>query len=219
VSPRTDPFKKEIRCIFTMDPIQFKARYDQINLIQGVDSNFIYNYFIDGDLEMTNRAVDDIAKEAAYQFDKMIIDEILQNINLKKYGHHTTFSLTPDPTYGFEKEQWIQNLIVTIAAMRAQIYNDTQMDAANLIIMHEDILRDLNNWTIGSKTFDVVGTKSIPKYNVLCSLQTRDFVRSCLGVFIYVPFIPVNFDKLKLICRYDLQVHNTNGLGLIQLTK
>lgn len=197
------------------------------------------------DLDIQSEIVSIIGQQVALDIDKQIINTLLaavQNPLLVPITHIDTFSKTPPVTFTWGPKAWYENILPKLNALSAQVYNDTNIDAANTILcnpLDASVFESLSefrytgssveNGQFGYRTASISG-----KWNVLVSsivpvgkvLLIYKPVEEMKTVFIHCPYIPAvltpyplgPIPSLTVLSRNANSLIRPHGLALLNIT-
>jgi len=195
------------------------------------------------DLSMQAEIVNILGQQIALDIDREIINAlIVGSTRLNSPTHTANFNRTPAGTYYWGAKYWHENIIPVLNQLSAQVYNDTNMDAANTILANPldvAILEDL-------QTFNYTGTSSVDgdlgyrsatvaggKWKVLTSgVVTQGTmvviykpVEELKCVYLYCPYVPAvlhpyplgHTPSLTILSRYATSLVRSNGIALLTI--
>lgn len=197
------------------------------------------------DLDIQTEIVSIIGQQVALDIDKQIINTLLaavQNPLLVPATHIDSFSKTPPATFTWGQKAWFENILPKLNSLSAQVYNDTNIDAANTILcnpLDASIFESLSEFRYnGSSVIDgQLGYRSATisgKWNVLVSsivpigkvLLVYKPVEEMKTVFIHCPYIPAvltpyplgPIPSLTVLSRNANSLIRPQGLALLNIT-
>lgn len=196
------------------------------------------------DLSMQAEIVNILGQQIALDIDREIINAlVVGSTRLNSATHTANFTRNPPGTYYWGAKYWHENIIPVLNQLSAQIYTDTNIDAANTILANPldvAILEDL-------QTFNYTGTSSVDgdlgyrsatvaggKWKVLTSgVVTQGTmvviykpVEELKCVYLYCPYVPAVLHpyplgytpSLTILSRYATSLVRSNGIALLTIS-
>lgn len=193
------------------------------------------------DVSMQAEIVNVLGQQIALDIDREIINALfIANQRLNPANHTGTFLRNPGPTYTWGVKYWHENIIPELNTLSGQIYNDTNIEAANTIAVNPldaAILEDLQtfNYTGTSNLDGDLGYRSATvaggKWRVLTSavvtqgqmLLIYKPVEELKSIYFYSPYVPAvlhpyplaQTPSLTILSRYATAL--VRSLGIAQL--
>lgn len=191
------------------------------------------------DLSMQAEIVNVLGQQIALDIDREIVNALITaNARLNTSDHIGTFNRTAPGTYTWGDKYWHENIIPVLNKLSAQVYTDTNMEAANVIAANPldvAILEDLQgfNYTGTSSVDGDMGYRSATvaggKWKVLTSsvipqgtmLLVYKPVEELKSVYMYAPYVPAVLHpyplgatpSLTILSRYATALIRSNGIA------
>jgi ethanolamine utilization microcompartment shell protein EutS len=187
------------------------------------------------DLDIQSEIVSIIGQQVALDLDRQIINTLLasvQNPILVPSTHVDTFSKTPPPSYTWGPKMWYENILPKLNKLSAQVYHDTNIDAANTILcnpLDASILESLEefhytgssveNGELGYRTASISGkwtvlvSSVVPKGKMQLIYKPVEEMKT---VFIHCPYVPAVLSPYPLGPVPSLTVLSRNANSLIR---
>jgi hypothetical protein len=196
------------------------------------------------DLSMQSEIVNVLGQQIALDIDREIVNALITaNARLNTTAHTGTFARTAPVGYTWGDKYWHENLIPVLNRLSAQVYTDTNMEAANVIAANPldvALLEDLQgfNYTGTSSVDGDMGYRSATvaggKWKVLTSavipqgtmLMVYKPVEELKSVYIYAPYVPAVLHpyplgatpSLTILSRYATTLIRSNGIAACTIT-
>ena len=196
------------------------------------------------DLSMQSEIVNVLGQQIALDIDREIVNALITANNRLNAGSHLgTFNRQAPAGYTWGDKYWHENLIPVLNRLSAQVYTDTNMEAANVIAANPldvAILEDLQgfNYTGTSSVDGDMGYRSATvaggKWKVLTSavipqgtmLMVYKPVEELKSVYIYAPYVPAVLHpyplgatpSLTILSRYATTLIRSNGIAVCNIT-
>lgn len=196
------------------------------------------------DLSMQAEIVNVLGQQIALDIDREIVNALITaNARLNTSDHVGTFARTAPAGYTWGDKYWHENIIPVLNKLSAQVYTDTNMEAANVIAANPldvAILEDLQgfNYTGTSSVDGDMGYRSATvaggKWKVLTSavipqgtmLMVYKPVEELKSVYIYAPYVPAVLHpyplgatpSLTILSRYATALIRSNGICACTIT-
>lgn len=196
------------------------------------------------DLSMQSEIVNVLGQQIALDIDREIVNALITaNARLNTTAHTGTFARTAPVGYTWGDKYWHENLIPVLNKLSAQVYTDTNMEAANVIAANPldvAIIEDLQgfNYTGTSSVDGDMGYRSATvsggKWKVLTSavipqgtmLLVYKPVEELKSVYIYAPYVPAVLHpyplgatpSLTILSRYATTLIRSNGIAACTIT-
>lgn len=195
------------------------------------------------DVSMQAEVVNLLAQQIALDIDREIVNALITaNTRLNPASHAKTFTRTPPGGYTWGTKYWHENITVTLNELSAQVYTDTNIDAANTILANPldvAILEDLNtfaytgtstvNGEVGYRTATVAGGKwkiltssVVPQGTMLLVYKPDDEIKS---IYFYSPYVPAVLHPyplgytpaLTILSRYATAMVRNLGIAVLTI--
>lgn len=195
------------------------------------------------DISTQAEIVNLLGQQVATDIDREIISSLITaNSTLNASTHQGSFTRTPPTAYTWGTKYWHENIIPVLNTLSAQVYTDTNIDAANTILcnpLDAAILEDLNgfaytgsssvNGDVGYRSATVSGgkwkvlTSSIVTQGTMVVLYTpTDELRS---IYFYAPYVPAILHpyplgytpSLTILSRYATALVRSNGIASLTI--
>jgi len=196
------------------------------------------------DLSMQAEIVNVLGQQIALDIDREIVNALITaNARLNTGDHTGTFNRQAPSGYTWGDKYWHENIIPVLNKLSAQVYTDTNMEAANVIAANPldvAILEDLQgfNYTGTSSVDGDMGYRSATvaggKWKVLTSavipqgtmLMVYKPVEELKSVYIYAPYVPAVLHpyplgatpSLTILSRYATALIRSNGICACSIT-
>jgi hypothetical protein len=196
------------------------------------------------DVSMQAEIVNVLGQQIALDIDREIINALITaNTRLNAACHQGTFSCTPPASYTWGVKYWHENIIPELNRLSGQIYQDTNIEAANTIAVNPldaAILEDLQtfNYTGTSNLDGDLGYRSATvaggKWRVLTSavvtqgtmLLIYKPVEELKAIYFYSPYVPAvlhpyplaQTPSLTILSRYATALVRNNGIATLNIT-
>ena len=195
------------------------------------------------DVSMQAEIVNVLGQQIALDIDREIINALITaNTRLNAANHQGTFNRTPPGTYTWGVKYWHENIIPELNTLSGQIYQDTNIEAANTIAVNPldaAILEDLQtfNYTGTSNLDGDLGYRSATvaggKWRVLTSavvtqgtmLLIYKPVEELKAIYFYSPYVPAvlhpyplgHTPSLTILSRYATALVRSNGIATLTI--
>jgi len=196
------------------------------------------------DLSMQAEIVNVLGQQIALDIDREIVNALITaNARLNSSDHTGTFGRQAPVGYTWGDKYWHENIIPVLNRLSAQVYTDTNMEAANVIAANPldvAIIEDLQgfNYTGTSSVDGNMGYRSATvsggKWKVLTSavipqgtmLLVYKPVEELKSVYIYAPYVPAVLHpyplgatpSLTILSRYATALIRSNGIAACTIT-
>ncbi len=196
------------------------------------------------DLSMQAEIVNVLGQQIALDIDREIVNALITaNSRLNSADHTGIFNRQAPSGYTWGDKYWHENIIPVLNKLSAQVYTDTNMEAANVIAANPldvAILEDLQgfNYTGTSSVDGDMGYRSATvaggKWKVLTSavipqgtmLMVYKPVEELKSVYIYAPYVPAVLHpyplgatpSLTILSRYATALIRSNGVAACTIT-
>ncbi len=196
------------------------------------------------DLSMQAEIVNILGQQIALDIDRELINALItgnQKLN-DSSTHQKTFNRTPPAGYTWGTKYWHENILVPLNELSAQVYSDTNIEAANTILcnpLDAAILEDLQgfNYTGTSSVDGDLGYRSAVvsggKWRVLTSsvvtqgkmIVVYKPVEELKAVYIYAPYVPAVLHpyplgytpSLTILSRYAKALIRSAGIATLNI--
>ena len=191
------------------------------------------------DVSMQAEIVNLLGQQIALDIDREIVQAlVVANSRLNGTSHQGSFLRTPPDTYTWGTKYWHENIIPVLNKLSAQVYTDTNIDAANTILANPldvAILEDLNgfaytgtstnNGDVGYRTATVAGGKwkiltsaVVTQGNMTLIYNPSDEIRA---IYFYAPYVPSILHpyplgytpSLTILSRYATALVRSGGIA------
>ena len=195
------------------------------------------------DVSMQAEIVNVLGQQIALDIDREIINALITaNTRLNAANHQGTFNRTPPAAYTWGVKYWHENIIPELNTLSGQIYQDTNIEAANTIAVNPldaAILEDLQtfNYTGTSNLDGDLGYRSATvaggKWRVLTSavvtqgtmLLIYKPVEELKAIYFYSPYVPAvlhpyplgHTPSLTILSRYATALVRSNGIATLTI--
>ena len=196
------------------------------------------------DLSMQAEIVNILGQQIALDIDREIVNALITaNTRLNAANHVDTFTRAAPGGYTWGDKYWHENIIPVLNRLSAQVYTDTNMEAANVIAANPldvAILEDLQgfNYTGTSSVDGDMGYRSATvaggKWRVLTSavvpqgtmLMVYKPIEDLKSVYLYAPYVPAVLHpyplgatpSLTILSRYATALVRSNGIAVCNIT-
>jgi len=195
------------------------------------------------DVSMQAEIVNLLGQQIALDIDREIIQALITaNTRLNSTSHTGSFNRTPPATYTWGAKYWHENITPVLNQLSAQVYTDTNIDAANTILANPldvAILEDLNGFAytgtssgdgdLGYRTATVAGGK----WRVLTSAVVTQGTMVLIykpsdelkAIYFYSPYVPAVLHPfplgytpaLTILSRYASALVRSNGIATLTI--
>lgn len=230
------------RVEFSMDKVRLYAIDRQIstswtiNMEQDMRALF--------DINIQAELVTIIGQQLATDIDREIINSLIQAcIRLTSAKHKDDFDLEPPAGWAWGRKYWHENVIPKMDRLSAQVYTDTNIGEANVILanpLDAIVLESLNGFAytgtasdggdVGYRTATVVGgkwkvfTSPIVPQGKMVLIHKPD--TEMKAIYIYAPYVPAVLHpyplgatpSLTILSRYATALIRANGIALLNIT-
>lgn len=196
------------------------------------------------DVSMQAEIVNILGQQIALDIDRELINALITaNVRLNAVSHQDTFSRTPPVGYTWGTKYWHENIIPVLNTLSAQVYTDTNIEAANTVAcnpLDAAILEDLQtfNYTgtssvdgdLGYRSATVAGGKwkiltsaIVPQGTMVMIYKPAEELKS---VYFYAPYVPavlhpypLSFTPtLTILSRYATALVRSAGIASLSIT-
>lgn len=197
------------------------------------------------DVSMQAEIVNILGQQIALDIDREIVNALINaNSTLNGASHKATFDRTPPAGYTWGVKYWHENILPELNKLSAQVYTDTNIDAANTILANPldvSILEDLQgfNYTGTSSLNGDLGYRSATvaggKWKVLTSAVVPQGtmvlvykpVEELKCVYLYCPYVPAVLHpypigakpSLTILSRYASNTVRPAGIAALTITE
>jgi len=230
------------RVTFNIDKLRLVAKDRQISTEWTVqfeqDIKALFNVNTQAEL------VSVIGQQIVLDIDREIVNSLIYAAeNLAGASHVDTFSKTPPVTYTWGPKQWLENIIPPLNNLSAQVYNDTNISAANVIACNpidaavfeslqefrytgtssEDGDLGYESATVANGKWKILVSNVVPQGKSLMIYKPNEEIRS---VFIFAPYVPAvltpyplgNIPSLTVLSRYGSHLIRPNGIAVLNIS-
>jgi hypothetical protein len=196
------------------------------------------------DVSMQAEIVNFLSQQIALDIDREIITDIIYN-NLKLNGstHQGSFTRNPPTGYTWGIKNWHENIIPELTRLSGTIYNDTNMNSANVILANPvdaAILENLQtyNFTGSSSMNGEMGYRSatlqggkwkvlvsgvVPAGTMLLGYKSEDEMQACYYYSPYIPLVlhpyPMTYTpSLTILSRYAKAMVREKGFAALTIS-
>ena len=223
----------------TVDKIRLYAKDRQISANWSINMEQDMRALFDVSIQA--EIVNLLGQQIALDIDREIVNALVTaNTRLNPVSHTDSFNRLPPVGYLWGTKYWHENIIPVLNKLSAQVYNDTNIDSGNTVLVNPldaSILEDINTFTYtGTSTLDGelgyrTATLAGGKWKVLTSavvtegtmiivLKSPDELKS---IFFYSPYVPAVLHPwplgatpaLTILSRYATAL--VRPLGICQL--
>lgn len=195
------------------------------------------------DVSMQAEIVNLLGQQIALDIDREIVNALLTaNTRLNAASHTGNFDRTPPGTYTWGTKYWHENITPVINQLSAQVYTDTNIEAANTILANPldvAILEDLNGFAytgtsssdgdLGYRTATVAGGKwrvltsaVVTQGTMILVYKPADELKS---IYFYSPYCPAilhpypltTTPSLTILSRYANALVRSNGIAALTI--
>jgi len=196
------------------------------------------------DVSMQAEIVNILGQQIALDIDREIVNALITaNTRLNASSHLRAFPKNPPAGYTWGIKYWHENIVYDLNTLSAQVYTDTNMDAANTILANPldvVILEDLqgfnytgtsvNDGDLGYRSATVAGGKwrvftsaVVPQGTMLMTYRPTEELKA---VYYYSPYVPAILHpyplgatpSLTILSRYATTLVRSNGIAICQIT-
>jgi len=196
------------------------------------------------DVSMQAEIVNILGQQIALDIDREIVNALITaNTRLNSAAHLRSFPKNPPAGYTWGIKYWHENIVYDLNTLSAQVYTDTNMDAANTILANPldvVILEDLqgfnytgtsvNDGDLGYRSATVAGGKwrvftsaVVPQGTMLMTYRPTEELKA---VYYYSPYVPAILHpyplgatpSLTILSRYATTLVRSNGIAICQIT-
>jgi hypothetical protein len=186
------------------------------------------------DLSVQAEIVNLLGQQIALDIDREIIAALISaNTRLNTAAHTATFDKTPPEGYAWGQKYWFENILPTLNALSATVYNDTNMGSANTIIcnpLDAAIFESLNGFAYTGTSVDNgdlgyrTATVSGGKWKILTSSEVTQGtmilvyvpVEAIKAVYFYAPYVPAILHPYPLGATPSLTVLSRYATALVR---
>lgn len=195
------------------------------------------------DVSMQAEIVNLLGQQIALDIDREVVQALLTaNARLNTAAHTGSFSRTPPATYTWGTKYWHENITSVLNELSAQVYTDTNIEAANTILANPldvAILEDLNGFAytgtssadgdLGYRTATVSGGKWRVLTSAVVTQGTMVIVYKpadeLKAVYFYSPYVPAVLHPfplgytpaLTILSRYASALVRSNGIAALTI--
>ena len=196
------------------------------------------------DISMQADIVNVLGQQIALDIDREIINALITaNTRLNNpTTHQKTFNRTPPGAYTWGAKYWHENITVPLNELSAQIYTDTNIEAANTILcnpLDAAILEDLQtfnytgtssaNGDLGFRSATVAGGKwkiltsaVVPQGQMVVIFKPQEELKC---IYLYCPYVPAVLHpyplgatpSLTILSRYASSLVRSPGIAVLNI--
>lgn len=195
------------------------------------------------DVSMQAEIVNILGQQVALDIDRELINSLITaNTRLNDASHIGSFNKTPPVTYTWGTKYWHENIIPVLNTLSAQVYADTNIEAANTVAcnpLDAAILEDLQtfNYTgtssvdgdLGYRSATVAGGKwkiltsaIVPQGTMVIVYKPAEELKS---VYFYAPYVPAVLHPypltytptLTILSRYATALVRSAGIAALSI--
>ncbi len=196
------------------------------------------------DISMQADIVNVLGQQIALDIDREIINALITaNTRLNNAStHQKTFNRTPPGAYTWGAKYWHENITVPLNELSAQIYTDTNIEAANTILcnpLDAAILEDLQtfnytgtssaNGDLGFRSATVAGGKwkiltsaVVPQGQMVVIFKPQEELKC---IYLYCPYVPAVLHpyplgatpSLTILSRYASSLVRSPGIAVLNI--
>jgi hypothetical protein len=187
------------------------------------------------DVDIQAEIVSVIGQQIALDLDRQIINTLLaavQNPLMVPSTHVDSFSKTPPASFTWGPKHWYENIVPKLTSLSAQVYNDTNIDAANTILcnpLDASILESLQEYSYNGSSVDngdfgyqvgsisgkwkVLVSSVVPQGKMLLVYKPTEEIKS---VYYFAPYQPAILSPYPLGPKPSLTILSRNAQSLIR---
>ncbi len=226
---------------FSIDKLRLYAKDRQISTEWTIqmeqDIRALFNVDIQAEL------VSVIGQQIVLDIDREIINALIYACQrLAGPTHQETFNKTAPSWYTWGPKQWFENVLPPLNNLSAAVYNDTNMQAANVIAcnpLDATIFESLQEFrytgksdqdgdvgyesaTVANGKWKILISSVVPQGKVLTMYKPVEEIRA---VYIFAPYVPAvltpyplgNIPSLTVLSRYGTQLIRPQGISLLNI--
>jgi len=228
----------------SLQPFEFSAIERKLRTTWSIELEQDIQALMDLDLQTTMLEL--LGSQIAVDIDKEIIGDLILTAQTMNANNTQTFSKTVPSNYAFGPTGWYENLVIGINQVSSQIYTDTAIDVANIVLCNNLDTVVLQSTGQYSKTGSMVGpseytgttpfkvgelanswtvlsTPLVPQGTMVVLLRSEDPAAS---VYLYAMYRPLtiypwplgNVPSLTLMSRYAKRALRPKGIGIVNIT-
>jgi hypothetical protein len=228
----------------SLQPFEFSAIERKLRTTWSIELEQDIQALMDLDLQTTMLEL--LGSQIAVDIDREIIGDLILTAQTLNSGNTQTFSKTPQGNFAFGPTKWYENLVVAINTASSQIYSDTAIDVANIVLCNNLDTVLLQSTGQYSKTGGMVGqseytgttpfkvgelanswtvlsTPLVPQGKMVVLLKSED---PAAAVYLYAMYRPLtiypwplgNVPSLTLMSRYAKRALRPKGIGIVNIT-
>ena len=196
------------------------------------------------DVSMQAEIVNILGQQIALDIDRELINALITaNVRLNDASHTDSFTKNPPTGYTWGTKYWHENIIPVLNNLSAQVYADTNIEAANTVAcnpLDAAILEDLQtfNYTgtssvdgdLGYRSATVAGGKwkiltsaIVPQGTMVMIYKPAEELKS---VYFYAPYVPAVLHPyplsytptLTILSRYATALVRSAGIASLSIT-
>ena len=184
-----------------------------------------------------------IGQQIVLDIDREIVNSLLFTAErLAGAGHVLTFSRTPPPNFTWGPKMWLENVTPVMNTLSAQVYNDTNIAAANVVAcnpLDAAIFESLQDYrytgsssadgdlgyesaTVAAGKWKILVSNVVPQGKALLLYKPTEELRA---VYIFAPYVPAvltpyplgNIPSLTVLSRYGTQLIRPEGVAELRI--
>jgi hypothetical protein len=184
-----------------------------------------------------------IGQQIVLDIDREIVNSLLFTAErLSGAGHVLSFSKTPPPNFTWGPKMWLENVTPVMNTLSAQVYNDTNIAAANVVAcnpLDAAIFESLQDYrytgsssadgdlgyesaTVASGKWKILVSNVVPQGKALLLYKPTEELRA---VYIFAPYVPAvltpyplgNIPSLTVLSRYGTQLIRPEGVAELRI--
>ena len=196
------------------------------------------------DVSMQAEIVNLLGQQIALDIDREIVNALLTaNTRLNAASHTGLFYRNPPSTYSWGIKYWHENITPVLNSLSAQVYTDTNIEAANTILANPldvAILEDLNGFaytgtssadgdlgyrqaTVAGGKWRVLTSAVVTQGTMLVVYKPAEELKS---IYFYSPYVPAVLHpypltatpSLTILSRYANALVRSNGIAALTIS-
>lgn len=229
------------KIVFKHNKIYLKATDHEIQAEWSIQyEQDVKAYF---DLNVQAQLVDTFGNAVAMDIDRKLLNSLINQASLFHSDACQTFYKLPPDSFAFGRKMWYNEIVVPLNNISSQIYTDTNIDMANIIITNPNdaaILKSTNDYSFKgdvkggglgdspvagtfNEQWKVLVTPLMPANKMLVMLKPDN---PDLAVYVFAPYRPLTITPwplgrkpaMSFLSRYATQCIRREGLGLLTLS-
>jgi hypothetical protein len=184
-----------------------------------------------------------IGQQIVLDIDREIVNSLIFTAErLAGTGHVATFSKTPPPNFTWGPKMWLENVTPVMNNLSAQVYNDTNIAAANVVAcnpLDAAIFESLQDYrytgsssadgdlgyesaTVAAGKWKILVSNVVPQGKAVMLYKPTEELRA---VYIFAPYVPAvltpyplgNIPSLTVLSRYGTQLIRPEGVAELRI--